>query len=72
MPEWSDGVPRPDWWDGDALTRGIEDYFAKPRDEEIARLRIENAAMRSRLGVAAKKGSRVRDDSERMSGVAAC
>jgi hypothetical protein len=47
--EYSDGVDRPAWYDGTALTRGIEEYFAKPVDDEIARLKTENADMRKTL-----------------------
>lgn len=60
--EWSDGEDRPEFYDGTTLTRAIEDYFSKPVDEEIARLKRENAEMRGTLGrekaATAKAGSR--------------
>ena len=49
MRAYSDGVDRPDWYDGNELTRGIQEYFAAPVDAEIERLRLENAEMRARL-----------------------
>ena len=54
MTKWSDGIERPDWYDGTALTREIENYFATARDAETERLRRENAEMRAKLFPAAK------------------
>lgn len=54
MPEYSDGIERPAWYDGTALTRGIEEYFSKPVDQEIARLKSENAEMHKALRQQAK------------------
>lgn len=54
MAKWSDGIERPDWYDGTALTREIERYFAAARDAEAERLRRENAEMRSALNPAAQ------------------
>jgi len=59
MGMWSDGRDRPDWYDGTSLQRGIEDYFSKPRDEEAARLRTENAELRAMIQ-AKEKVSRAR------------
>lgn len=47
MPRWSDGIERPEWYDGNALTRAIENYFARARDAELDRLRRENADLRA-------------------------
>lgn len=51
--EWSDGVERPASYDGDALSRAIQMYFSKPQDEELARLRAENKALKVRAAAAA-------------------
>jgi len=47
MRRFSDGIDRPDSYDGTSLSRGIEQYFADARMKEASRLRTENAAMRA-------------------------
>lgn len=54
---YPDGRERPESYDGNALTRAIEEYFAKARDAELVRLRAENAALRTGLAESAATAS---------------
>lgn len=51
MRRFSDGVDRPDSYDGTSLARGMEQYFAAANDKELARLRAENELLRRELQV---------------------